>query len=174
MSRIAVSLDLETTGLDPSRDAILEIGAVKFRGDEVLETFSTLVKNAKLWTFVRSIEGAVKPGKSVNELLNRCDVVVSCLHPLYARSIEALAAGKGFLCAGYTDPEYPFHCDLEPTSMAEAIINLWEHGCGKFDFRAWAELKHNVADTVRQCVKIYEGYLSLRGMSNADTIRIAG
>jgi DNA polymerase-3 subunit epsilon/ATP-dependent DNA helicase DinG len=36
-------LDLETTGLDPSRDAILEIGAVKFRGDEVIETYSTLV-----------------------------------------------------------------------------------------------------------------------------------
>ncbi|MGH2592320.1 MAG: exonuclease domain-containing protein [Anaerolineae bacterium] len=38
MPRIAVSLDLETTDLDPNRDAILEIGAVKFRGDDVLET----------------------------------------------------------------------------------------------------------------------------------------
>ncbi|MGH2592323.1 MAG: helicase C-terminal domain-containing protein [Anaerolineae bacterium] len=43
MPRIAVSLDLETTGLDPNRDAILEIGAVKFRDDEVLETFSSLI-----------------------------------------------------------------------------------------------------------------------------------
>ncbi|MBI5563574.1 MAG: DEAD/DEAH box helicase [Chloroflexi bacterium] len=43
MSRIIVSLDLETTGLDPARDAIIEIGAVKFRGDEVLDTFSTFV-----------------------------------------------------------------------------------------------------------------------------------
>jgi ATP-dependent DNA helicase DinG len=43
LSRILVSLDLETTGLDPQRDAILEIGAVKFRGDEVLDTFSTLI-----------------------------------------------------------------------------------------------------------------------------------
>ena len=43
MSRILVSLDLETTGLDPQRDAIIEIGAVKFRGDEVLDTFSTLI-----------------------------------------------------------------------------------------------------------------------------------
>lgn len=38
-----VALDLETTGLDPERDAIIEIGAVKFRGEEVLEEFSTLV-----------------------------------------------------------------------------------------------------------------------------------
>jgi len=38
-----VSLDLETSGLDPERDQIIEIGAVKFRGKEVLETFHTLV-----------------------------------------------------------------------------------------------------------------------------------
>ncbi|HET7087868.1 MAG TPA: exonuclease domain-containing protein [Anaerolineae bacterium] len=36
MPRIAVSLDLETTGLDPNRDAILEIGVVKFRCEEVM------------------------------------------------------------------------------------------------------------------------------------------
>jgi len=43
VSRIIVSLDLETTGLDPYKDAIIEIGAVKFRGDEILDTFSTLI-----------------------------------------------------------------------------------------------------------------------------------
>ena len=43
MSRIIVSLDLETTGLDSYKDAIIEIGAVKFRGDEVIDTFSTFV-----------------------------------------------------------------------------------------------------------------------------------
>ncbi len=43
MLPIYVALDLETTGLDPDRDAIIEIGAVKFRGEEVLEEFSTLV-----------------------------------------------------------------------------------------------------------------------------------
>ena len=43
MTRIYVALDLETTGLDPQRDSILEIGAVKFRGDQVLDTFSSLV-----------------------------------------------------------------------------------------------------------------------------------
>jgi predicted DnaQ family exonuclease/DinG family helicase len=44
MARTYVSLDLETTGLDPDRDSIIEIGAVKFRGEKVLDTFSTLVR----------------------------------------------------------------------------------------------------------------------------------
>ncbi len=43
MPRIYVALDLEFTGLDPEHDAILEVGAVKFRGDQVLDTWSCLV-----------------------------------------------------------------------------------------------------------------------------------
>lgn len=44
MDRIFVALDVETTGLDPANDEIIEVAAVKFRGDEVLETFQRLVK----------------------------------------------------------------------------------------------------------------------------------
>jgi ATP-dependent DNA helicase DinG len=38
-----VAIDLETTGLHAEQDAIVEIGAVKFAGDEVLDTFETFV-----------------------------------------------------------------------------------------------------------------------------------
>jgi DNA polymerase III epsilon subunit family exonuclease len=38
-----VIFDLETTGLDPREDAIIEIGGIKIKGGEVLEEFSTLV-----------------------------------------------------------------------------------------------------------------------------------
>ncbi|MDY7077470.1 MAG: helicase C-terminal domain-containing protein [Chloroflexota bacterium] len=43
MPQTYVALDLETTGLDADRDAIIEVGAVKFHDDEVLDTFSTFV-----------------------------------------------------------------------------------------------------------------------------------
>ena len=43
MPRIYVAIDLETTGLNPERDAILEVGAVRFRGEEVLDTWTSLV-----------------------------------------------------------------------------------------------------------------------------------
>ncbi len=47
MSRIYVALDIEATGMDPDRDAIIEIGAVKFRDDEVLDTWSSFVDPAR-------------------------------------------------------------------------------------------------------------------------------
>ncbi len=43
LARTYVSLDLETTGLDPQSDAVTEIGAVKFTREDVLDRLSTLV-----------------------------------------------------------------------------------------------------------------------------------
>ena len=41
--RVCVSIDLETTGLSAENDRIIEVGAVKFNGAEVVETFQRLV-----------------------------------------------------------------------------------------------------------------------------------
>lgn len=128
----------------------------------MLDTFRAYIEFGKCSPWVRSLQGKVTPAE-VNVLLNRCDIVVSCLENFYARSIEALGAGKAFLCPGYTarhNPDYPFHTTNDPSDMAEAIINVWEEGVGKFDFRAYAETHHNVADTVRQSVAIYERYMA--------------
>lgn len=65
MPQTYVALDLETTGLDSDDDAIIEIGALKFRDDEVLDTFSTFVS----------------PGRhiprEITELTGICDADVS-------------------------------------------------------------------------------------------------
>jgi Rad3-related DNA helicase/DNA polymerase III epsilon subunit-like protein len=42
---IYVALDLETTGLNADRDAIIEVAAVRFSGDRVLGTFETFVQS---------------------------------------------------------------------------------------------------------------------------------
>jgi DNA polymerase III epsilon subunit family exonuclease len=44
MGRTYVAIDVETTGLEAGTDEVIEIAAVKFAGDEVLETFQTLVE----------------------------------------------------------------------------------------------------------------------------------
>jgi len=38
-----IAFDLETTGIQPKNDAVVEIGAVRFRGREPAETFCTLI-----------------------------------------------------------------------------------------------------------------------------------
>ncbi len=44
VNTIFVAIDVETTGLVAGVDEIIEVAAVKFRGDEVLETFQRLVQ----------------------------------------------------------------------------------------------------------------------------------
>lgn len=124
---------------------------------KMYETFKALNAYCKFWPFLRTISGPV-PDDQVNALYNRSDIVVSGLFPLYARSLEAFGAGKAFIGPGYTDSDYPYHCTLDPESMADAIIQCWED-YGKFDFRKWAERKHDVQETVRQSIDIYKRFL---------------
>ena len=53
-----IALDLETTGLSPRGDEIIEVGAVRFRGDEVLDTFETFVNPGRtLSPFIVDLTG---------------------------------------------------------------------------------------------------------------------
>jgi len=59
MTRTFVALDLETTGLDPVRDSITEIGAVRFDEDgEEIEVFETLVNPGReIPLFIEKLTG---------------------------------------------------------------------------------------------------------------------
>ena len=53
-----VAFDLETTGLDADRDAIIEIGAVKFQGGRTLDTFERFVNpQRRISPFIASLTG---------------------------------------------------------------------------------------------------------------------
>ena len=55
LEQTSVAIDLETTGLKAESDAILEVGAVRFLGDEVLDTWHSLVN----------------PGREIPEFIQR-------------------------------------------------------------------------------------------------------
>jgi len=58
MSKTYVCLDIETTGLDPTQDAIIEMGAVRVDQSRVLEHFSTFVNpGRKLPPFITELTG---------------------------------------------------------------------------------------------------------------------
>ena len=53
-----IAIDLETTGLDPNRDKIIEVGAVKFSGDRELGRYASLVNpRRRLSQFITSLTG---------------------------------------------------------------------------------------------------------------------
>ena len=51
MARVYVSLDVETTGLSPERDQIIEVGAVRFRGSRILDEYQTFIKPTRAIPF---------------------------------------------------------------------------------------------------------------------------
>ncbi len=76
VTHVYVALDLETTGLNTERDAIIEIGAVKFRGEQVLGEFSTLVNpGCRIPYVIRELTGItdemVHDQPSLDEVLPR-------------------------------------------------------------------------------------------------------
>jgi ATP-dependent DNA helicase DinG len=53
-----VAIDIETTGLDENQEAILEIGAVKFKGHRIEDEFSTLLNpNRHIPEFITGLTG---------------------------------------------------------------------------------------------------------------------
>jgi len=122
------------------------------------DTWSTFVKQCKLWPFVRTLSGPVKQA-DVAGLLNRADIVVSALYPLSARGIEALACGRAYISCGYDEPGYPWRpSEYSVEAFAETMIDCWE-SWDKLDYRKWAEEHHNEADATAERLAIYERYL---------------
>ena len=78
MNDIFVSLDLETTGLDPVNDEIIEIGAVKFDINGVIDTYHSMAKPSRpvpyriqILTGItdRDLQNAPKLPVALNELV---------------------------------------------------------------------------------------------------------
>jgi DNA polymerase-3 subunit epsilon/ATP-dependent DNA helicase DinG len=74
LSRTYVALDLETTGLDPERDRITEVGAIRFTADgEFLDAFEALVNPGReIPLFVEKLTGitneAVREAPSIGRV----------------------------------------------------------------------------------------------------------
>ena len=67
MSIEYIALDLETTGVDPKRDKILEIGAARVKDGEILETYQSFVDHK------------IQIPAFITELTGITDEMVACL-----------------------------------------------------------------------------------------------
>lgn len=89
---VHVALDLETTGLDRARDSIIEVGAIKFQGDEVIDTFQTFVNPGRaIPEFVQRLTGIspsqVKRAPSFSSIAGQLQDFVSD-HPIICHNVS--------------------------------------------------------------------------------------
>ncbi len=63
MGNVLVALDIETTGLDAARDAVIEIAAVKFRDSEAVDTWSTLVNPLRPLPYKIQVLTGIQPAE---------------------------------------------------------------------------------------------------------------
>ena len=113
LDEVYVALDLETTGLDSTRDVIIEIGAVKFRGAEVLGTFEALVNPRRTLTeFITRLTGITQEDVDSAPLMAEvAGQFVEFLgeHPLLGHNVSfdlAFLKQAGF---NLTNPSYDTH-----------------------------------------------------------------
>ncbi len=92
MAKTIVVLDLETTGLDPNRDAIIEIGAIKFKGERTESEFHSLINPGRpIPQFIRNLTGIdddmVKNAPKLVEMLPRLEEFVGDA-PVLAHNVK--------------------------------------------------------------------------------------
>ena len=76
-----VSIDIETTGLDSSKDVIIEIGAVKFKDHRIEDEFSTLINPGRhIPEFITQLTGIsdemVRQAPSIQEVTEELEAFV--------------------------------------------------------------------------------------------------
>ncbi len=90
--RTFVALDLETTGLDPERDSIIEVGAVKFQDDQIIDTFQTFVNpDRSIPEFIQRLTGItpqqVKRAPTFDSIMNELEAFLAG-HPIVGHNIS--------------------------------------------------------------------------------------
>lgn len=133
MARTYVSLDLETTGLNPDRDAIIEVGAVKFRAQAVLDTWSSLVRPERpipyriiRLTGIRQDEADLAP--SMSAVLGRLALFIKD-HPLVGHSIDfdlSFLGRRGLLLANQIIDTFELASILVPHASRYSLARLAE------------------------------------------------
>ncbi len=115
-----VALDLETTGLDPARDAIIEIGAVRFRDGRIEDELNQLVNPGRpLPSFITSLTGItdemLADAPRINEVLGPVQDFVGDL-PILGHQV---AFDLGFLQRKGLFPDNP---PLDTYDLAAVVL----------------------------------------------------
>ena len=91
-----IALDLETTGLNPKYDKIIEIGALKIKEGQVINVYSTFIdvgipisgEITKLTGITNSmVEGGIKLQKAIEEVVEFCEDYILLGHNILYKNL---------------------------------------------------------------------------------------
>ncbi len=100
-----IAFDVETTGLSPKDDRIVEIGAVRFSGGNVVDTFSTLVNPG-----IRIPSSATAVNHITNEMLSSAPSEQE-VYPKLLEFLGEAVHGNILMCAHNASFDFNFLCN---------------------------------------------------------------
>ena len=104
MTDTYIALDLETTGLNPTKDRILEIGAVKVKGGQIQGTYETLVN----------------PGVRIS---GRIEELTGITNEMAAQGLEAAEAVREFAAFSRSLPLIGHNILFDYSFLKQAAVN---------------------------------------------------
>ena len=173
-----VALDLETTGLSSDDDEIIEVGAVRFRGAEVLDTFQSFVNpGRRLDPFVTRLTGITEADLRDAPSFSSVAVALATFvgrSPLVGHNISfdlGFLERHGFRITNPKCDTWDLAYFLLPRQRSYALENLAEWA-GDGDQRFHRAIDDATA-TQQVFVKLMEGLAELDVSSLAEIERLA-
>lgn len=176
MCRNYVALDIETTGLRPEQDEIIEIGAVRYRKGVAIETYSSLIKpNAIVSSRITEITGITnkmveneRPSKEVLPeflaFVGDEDIIGHNVRFDYSfLKAHAYKQKKGFDNKAI-DTLYlakKLHPELESRALSAMCLH----------YGIINEHAHRAYDDAKACAELYEKMYNQFGETNSELFR---
>ena len=170
-----VAFDIETTGLRVFENAMTEIGAVRFRGKEILDTFNTFVdpgmpipaESTRL-TGIRDadVQGAPKPAEAMRRFLDFCDGT-----PIIAHNADFDTGFMSDACAEAGIDFDPVYLDTLP--MAQYLLpDLRRHKLDMVSDRLSLPpfQHHRASDDAMVVARIMERFIPMFAERGAKTL----
>lgn len=151
-----VALDIETTGLDPKKDAIIEIGAVRFNNQRVEDEFSTLINpHRPIPPFITKLTGItnamVQGASPLLEALPELEDFVADL-PIVGHNVQF---DLGFF---KQHGMFKYNEVIDTYDMASVLL----HGAGRYNLAALGQIlgillpaTHRALDDARLTHAVY-------------------
>ncbi len=172
LDEVWVAIDTETTGLDPESDKVIEVGAVKFRGDDILDVFQSFVNpGERLSRFIRDYTGITQ--RDVDGAPPFSEVAVDLLPFLDGAPVVGhnVSFDLGFL----RSHGLPFDGAVSDTYDLGRVFVPWASyhsltGLAK-ELDVPVERAHRAADDAETTRRVFVTLLRIASETNPETLR---